>query len=167
MKKINLGSGGKRMVGYVNVDMFDIPGVDVVHDLNVYPWPFENNEFDEVYCSHVLEHLNDFYKLVFELHRISKPGAKILIFVPYFSGPIYWGDASHKMHFGYRTFDYYCRKPVMLFKYNKRKIIFSMHMKIWNRIFTPLINRCPRFYERFMCWKLPSELMEYELEVVK
>ena len=31
--------------------------MDVVHDLNTYPYPFEENTFDHIEMSHVIEHV--------------------------------------------------------------------------------------------------------------
>ena len=85
MKKINLGCGLDIREGYINVDMVPGPGIDVVHDLDKFPYPFKNNEIDVVYASHIIEHLNDLPKSMAELKRICKPGAKIIIRVPHFS----------------------------------------------------------------------------------
>ena len=47
--KLNLGCGRDIREGYVNLDKAGLDGVDVVHDLNVFPYPFEDNEFDEIH----------------------------------------------------------------------------------------------------------------------
>lgn len=52
--RLNLGSGHKPIPGYINVDMRDLPGVDVVAELDKLP--FGDNEIDEIFSSHVLEH---------------------------------------------------------------------------------------------------------------
>ena len=44
--------------------------------------PFKDNSFDNIICSEVLEHIEDFEKVIKEIYRISKPGAKIGISVP-------------------------------------------------------------------------------------
>ncbi|MQL52258.1 methyltransferase domain-containing protein [Desulfofundulus thermobenzoicus] len=74
MKILDLGCGPNKLPGAIGVDIRPGPVVDVVHDLNVYPWPFADNEFDLVYASHVLEHLDDVVRAVEEIHRITKPG---------------------------------------------------------------------------------------------
>ena len=56
-KKINLGSGDKKIPGFINVDKYNTFDPDVVHDLETFPYPFSNDEVDEIKLIHVLEHL--------------------------------------------------------------------------------------------------------------
>lgn len=44
--------------------------------------PYENNYFDLIYCSHILEHVPDDKKAISELYRVLKPGGIALILVP-------------------------------------------------------------------------------------
>lgn len=84
-KKLNLGCGRFRKEGYVNLDCCDNPGTDVVHDLNVFPYPFPDDHFDLIEADHVLEHLDDVFKVMKELKRISKGGGSLIIKMPHFS----------------------------------------------------------------------------------
>jgi len=59
----------------------------MVFDLDVFPYPFEDNTFDEIYSAHVLEHVTDMGKTMEELTRIGKPGCEIKVIVPYFTNP--------------------------------------------------------------------------------
>lgn len=52
--KLNLGSGHVSLPDYINVDMRDIPGVDVVAAVDALP--FEKGEVSEIFSAHVLEH---------------------------------------------------------------------------------------------------------------
>ncbi len=44
--------------------------------------PYENDYFDVIYCSNVLEHVEDDEKAMNELYRVLKPGGRALILVP-------------------------------------------------------------------------------------
>jgi predicted SAM-dependent methyltransferase len=76
--KLNLGCGNDIKKDFINLDIVDYGG-NQVHDLNSFPYPFEENVFDEIYASHVLEHLESFHKTVSELYRICKPDAIIVV----------------------------------------------------------------------------------------
>lgn len=54
---LDLGCGANKKEGCVGVDVADLPGVDVVHDLLLFPWPFADGEADGVKCYHFFEHV--------------------------------------------------------------------------------------------------------------
>jgi SAM-dependent methyltransferase len=170
MKKLNLGCGNDIKKDYVNLDFIKQPGVDVVHDLNKFPWPFKDNTFDEIYASHVLEHVEDLTKTMEEIIRISKPESKIKIRVPHFSCGVSYRDPTHKRLFSYFTFDYFEEGEYNLpkFKIFKKRLNFTrLSFTFLNFIFNPIINLNPAIYERFFCWILPCSEVLFELEIVK
>jgi len=83
MMLLNLGCGRRYRAGWVNVDFTaDGPGVIAANLLQGVP--FEDNTFDCVYHSHVLEHFTeeDGAKLIAECWRVLKPGGVIRVVVP-------------------------------------------------------------------------------------
>jgi SAM-dependent methyltransferase len=102
--KLNLGSGEFLKDGFVNVDFYSVSNPDVSHDLNQFPYPFDDNYFEVVEADHVLEHLADPFNVMRELRRICMPGATIHIRVPHFSRG--FTHADHKRGFDV-TFPYY------------------------------------------------------------
>lgn len=97
--KLNLGCGSKILEGYINVDKFDYYPVDVVHDLEKFPYPFETDSVDYILLSHVLEHVGQnpdvFIGIVRELFRICKPNSKIRIIVPHPRHDDFLADPTH------------------------------------------------------------------------
>jgi SAM-dependent methyltransferase len=91
----------------LNLDVAPLPGVDVVHDLERLPWPFDDNSFEEIVLINVLEHLSDTISVMEELHRISRPGGLIRIRVPYWNSPDAISDPTHKRFFNEHTFDFF------------------------------------------------------------
>ena len=85
IKRLNLGCGKFKKEGYINVDYNKDVDPDVIHDLNVFPYPFNDDEFDLIEADHVLEHLDDPFRVMKEIHRIAKHGASVIIRVPHFS----------------------------------------------------------------------------------
>jgi len=81
--KLNLGCGKDLREGFVNADMFKSEGVDKVMDINSFPWPLKDNQFEYVLCSRIIEYSFDIGKVMNELHRITKDGGIIEIISPY------------------------------------------------------------------------------------
>ena len=52
--RLNVGAGHIAKPEYLNVDARELPGIDIVAD--VRELPFESEELDEIFSSHVLEH---------------------------------------------------------------------------------------------------------------
>ena len=91
--------------GYVNLDKKKyFEGIDVVHDLEKFPYPFEDNEFDEVIARYILDHLdrNKLREVFNELHRICKDRGIIKITVSY--DERYMRCFDHKGGFSFFTF---------------------------------------------------------------
>ena len=81
--KLSLGCGIYKLDGYINVDIRK--DADLVWDLNVYPYPFEDSSCSEILMDNSLEHLADVDRTMLELHRILAPGGKLIIRVPHYS----------------------------------------------------------------------------------
>jgi len=172
MKKLNLGCGKDIKEGYVNVDSVKLPGVDKVIDLNKYPWPFKDNEFDFVFCSHILEHLDSIIRPLEEIWRITKKSGKVKIIVPISPSVWAFADPTHKQFYTYFTFNYF-RPEDNLNYYSKarfniknRKIIFSKYLKPIEFLVnsTEITKKTWAFFFYFL---FPAETFEIELEVLK
>ncbi|MFN6943759.1 MAG: class I SAM-dependent methyltransferase [Cytophagaceae bacterium] len=80
--KIEIGCGKKQRTGYLTCDIRKLPNVDYVcHADNL---PFENEQIDEVYSRHVVEHftLKEFLKVLEEWNRVLKVNGEIYIICP-------------------------------------------------------------------------------------
>ena len=109
MKKIlDIGCGNHKIKGSTGIDSVKIKGVDIVHDLDKFPYPFKENSFDIIFANQVLEHLESpLDKILSELCRICKPGGKIKVIVPHALSVGAFSDPTHKKFFTYFTFDYF------------------------------------------------------------
>lgn len=82
----------------IGVDFAKCPGVDVVHDLTVFPYPFENESVDAIFSSHFAEHLDGFERAKFmdECWRILKPEGRMRLIHPYYKSVRAVQDFTHK-----------------------------------------------------------------------
>ena len=105
--KLNLGAGNDILDGFENHDITKLPGIDVVFDLNQYPWPWNDDAFEEVVANDLLEHLDNFMRAMEELHRIIAPNGKLKLSVPYWNSTSRYIDPTHKMGFHEDTFKFF------------------------------------------------------------
>jgi predicted SAM-dependent methyltransferase len=95
--KVNLGSGFKRIDGFVNVDDDPLVEPDYIVNLEKDKLPFENDSVDEMVAHHVLEHIGEGYiPLMQEIYRVCKHGAIIDVRVPHHFHEIFINDPTHK-----------------------------------------------------------------------
>jgi len=66
------------LIDYVSTDRYDKTMVRT----DVTDMGFKDAAFDEIICSHVLEHVADDFKAMSELHRILRPGGMAILQVP-------------------------------------------------------------------------------------
>ena len=104
------------MDGWINTDIVELPGVDVVTNLAYGPpsHPFADDSIDEFLLSHVIEHVPNAMLLMERLHRIAKTNALMTIRVPHGSSDDAWEDQTHVRpyfggSFGYFSQPYYWR----------------------------------------------------------
>ncbi len=80
-RNLYIGGAGNAVEGYVNVDLFKLPGVDVVCDAERLP--FRDGVFDRVDCDAVIEHTPDPQRLVREIERCLRPGGGCHLVAPF------------------------------------------------------------------------------------
>lgn len=108
---INLGCGDIPQFGFINVDMLNYPGVDIVHDLEVFPWPFPDNCADLLVASQLVEHIDPhkgvFLRFMDEAWRILKPKGQFMIATPYAGSVGYFQDPTHCNPCNEYTWEYF------------------------------------------------------------
>lgn len=105
--KLDLACGSNKVEGFTGVDRVKTKSVDIVHDLEKFPWPFKTDSVDEVVVNHYIEHSSDLFAFMNELHRIMKPGARATITAPYYSSMRAWQDPTHTRAISEATFLYF------------------------------------------------------------
>jgi predicted SAM-dependent methyltransferase len=105
--KLDIACGQNKREGFTGVDIAPGEGVDIVHNLDEYPWPFKANSVTEVNISHYVEHVADLISFMNELWRIMKPGAQCSIVAPYYSSMRAWQDPTHVRAISEASFLYF------------------------------------------------------------
>lgn len=168
-KKLNLGCGLKYMEGWINLDISDLDlynnkiKVDVVHNLDKFPYPFPDDYFDEVLIDNVLEHLEKPPKVIEELERICKNNAIIKIIAPHFSYYKAYTDTTHKHYF---TLD-----SLACIILNRKMKIIKSELEISNNPLIKFIGKIftlsKVIYERFLYGYFPVQGIIWTLKVKK
>ena len=95
-----------------------LPGVDVVHDLDVAPWPWETAEVERIDAKDVFEHVMDPITFMVEAHRVLIPGGLLHIRTPYFKSKDAFTDPTHRRFPTEFTFDYWISGTVLFGLHN-------------------------------------------------
>jgi SAM-dependent methyltransferase len=104
--KLNVGAGGNRIPGWLDVDFYPAPGVTFLNASK--RWPFANATFDAILCEHMIEHIPKTAAtfMIGEMRRTLKPGGWIRVVTPdltWFANRILDPSAS-KLEDSYLTF---------------------------------------------------------------
>ena len=173
--KLMLGSGANTRKDYINLDIVRCEGVDVIHDFNEFPFPFKDNAFKEILIPDSIHCVDNLFRFMEEVWRISKPDATIKLYCVHFLSPIHCQDPYHRTRVGYNTFDVFTEEheeergvsydTTAQFKIVKRKWVFSKNNKLRWLSFLP--NIFPTFYARFLYFYFPCNSIEFELRTIK
>jgi SAM-dependent methyltransferase len=99
---LDLGCGLVKQPGFIGLDRYPLPGVDVIADLD-RPLPFCDDSVDLVYASHSLEHVTDLLGAIKEIYRVCRHGAQVCIVAPYYQQSLNLANPYHKQVFNEHT----------------------------------------------------------------
>jgi len=125
--KVELGCGKTKHEGYLGIDRFDLPGVDIVADLN-NGIPLDENKVDLILACHFLEHIDNLYSIMEEIFRVCKHKAIVLILAPYHMQTTNYANFYHKQAFNEDTFRFFTNDQ---FTYIDDKEYYNPHALSW------------------------------------
>jgi SAM-dependent methyltransferase len=115
--KISLGAGEEPELekDWVNVDLVELPNIQVIHNLMKFPYPFENESADFIKAKDLIEHLAGYaadgrpilIAFIEECYRILKTGGTLWIQTPSWEADFLWIDPTHVRGFDKRSFDFF------------------------------------------------------------
>uniref|UniRef100_A0A6M3L3X1 Putative methyltransferase n=1 Tax=viral metagenome TaxID=1070528 RepID=A0A6M3L3X1_9ZZZZ len=116
--KLILGAGmTEREAGAWHVDIANLPGIDLVYDLNIMPWPFHDNEYDDIQAHDIIEHIEHVVKFLEECHRIGKAGCVVDIRTSAWDTEQSYTDPTHRHWFTLQSFDFFVPNTFFSNKY--------------------------------------------------
>jgi len=150
LKILDVGCGDAKVKGAVGIDCAALPGVDIVHDLNSYPWPFKDKSFDLIYLNNIIEHLPNSIKVMEEVYRILKKGGKVKIITVYWNHFHSVTDPQHVSFFNEYSWDFYTGKrkgyyTTCRFEIESLKLTYDVYAK---KVFRN--GRLLKFLSRFL-----------------
>jgi SAM-dependent methyltransferase len=125
---VDLGCGDRKFAGALGVDVAAGPMVDIVHDLDRMPYPFDNSSVDLVVLRHVLEHLQHVPATMQECARILRPRGHVLVLTPHFSDVSSWIDPTHRWHLATRSLEEASRGVL------EQRLVYVKLRRFWRRL---------------------------------
>lgn len=177
--KLDLGCGSSKQTDFTGVDCLKLPGVDIVHNLNEFPYPFADSTVSEVRLDQVLEHLFEPLQVMEEVYRICCNGAYVMVGVPYFRSYYAVIDPTHRNFFSSQWFNYFDPHHPFYQKYQYtsaqfrvERIEFDREFKaarlgFLHRILIRIAETKTGLYEDRLAHLLPLSSLTYYLTVVK
>lgn len=132
--KLEIGGGNDFARGGDWVNMDQLEGADIRHDLDVRPWPLADDSVDEIYSSHCIEHVKCPIGFLHECTRIGIVGCKIEIRCPspYSDLAMVAGHVSVFSPQAARNMDVHF--PKLFWKAAKRPRLVSWHIRASERL---------------------------------
>jgi SAM-dependent methyltransferase len=154
-KLLDVGCGSKKHAGAVGIDRSADTDADVVHDLDVTPWPLPDGGFDGIVLQDVIEHLRDPYAVFAEVH---------------FSSVLAYSDPTH-LHWLSAAAVRALAQPGFAHYSAVRFRVVSLTLDLWLPFravgIAALANRWPDLYERYFAFRFTAMNIRAELEVLK
>jgi len=109
--KLDIACGENKTPGYVGMDVRDLPGVDILWDAEVQPWPLPDECVVSATCSHYMEHINPakfgVFNFMNELWRVMRTGSLFIAVMPYGVSPRFIMDPTHTKPYNENTWRYF------------------------------------------------------------
>jgi len=106
---VDLGCGETKQHGWIGMDKRALPEVDVVHDLEIFPWPLEDDSCTMLKASHLVEHIKPWLQIDFmnECWRVLEEGGILIISTPYGHSYRFVQDPTHCSPWNESTPEYF------------------------------------------------------------
>src|SRR5678816_256421 len=157
----------------IGIDVSSPSAADIIWDLDEFPWPLENNAFDRIHMSHIIEHVRDVTRTMAEIFRVGRAGADVFVVTPHFSSHNSYTDPTHVRHLAARSFQYFTGEDfatftgsAVRFSIEELELTFGKNFVLdgtgrW------LARRNLEWYERHAAWMFPAQDIRCHLKIRK
>lgn len=167
---LDLGCGSAKAPGALGLDVSADTDADIVHDLDQFPYPLDDDRFDSVLMQDVIEHLDEPIRVMEEVHRVLRPGGRVHIRTPHFSSALAYGDPTHRHLFSMDAIRSLAQ-PGFAHYTAVRFNVIHVTVDLWLPFrlvgLGALANRFPTGYEKYLAFRFPAMNIRAELEAIK
>ena len=131
---LDLGCGANKQKGFVGMDLRDLPGVDIVHDLEDFPWPLPDDCCLTVVGSHIVEHIKPWFSipLLDEVWRVLRLEGNVAFSMPYAGSPGFWQDPTHCNGWSEVTWQYFDPMYPLYQIYKPKPWFIKLGYPVWS-----------------------------------
>jgi ubiquinone/menaquinone biosynthesis C-methylase UbiE len=180
-RKLDVGCGRDKLPDAIGIDSNPRSHADIIHDLDVRPWPIPDSSIDYVRAQDVLEHVSDFFGVMAEIFRVCRDGATVDVRMPFMSSLNFATDPTHRRAGTSGTFDYFDPRTAMgRYAYTESRFeliefrygrfyhgLLGKLFKFFDRFWVPYFQRNRVMYEHYFAYVYPMHDISYRLRVVK
>ena len=180
-KVLDIGCGRDKLPGSTGMDANPRSHADVIHNLDVRPWPLPDGSFTHVRAQDILEHVDDFFGVMEEIYRVCADGATVEVRMPFMSSLNFATDPTHKRSGTSGTFDYFNPDlPLGAYAYTEARFdlidfrygrfyhgVPGFFMKLVDWFVVPWCQHSHTVYEHYFAYIYPMHDITYRLRVNK
>ena len=167
---LDVGCGSAKTPGAIGLDVSGNSDADIIHDLNTFPYPIEDDSFDHVLMQDVLEHVREPIRVMEEMHRVLRPGARLQLRTPHFSSALAYSDPTHQHYFSALAIRSLAEPRFAHYTYVRFHVV-HVTLDLWMPFratgVAALANRFPDAYEKYLAFRFPAMNVRAEFTVLK
>jgi SAM-dependent methyltransferase len=167
---LDIGCGAEKTPGSVGLDISSDTAADIVHNLDVFPYPIEDSSFDQILLQDVIEHVKQPISVFEELHRIARPGGRVQLRTPHFSSVLAYGDPTHRHYFSSLAIRSLAEPRFAHYTdIHFRVVHITLDLWLpWRMLgIGALANRYSEPYEKYLAFRFSAMNIRAEFEVLK
>ena len=157
---LDVGCGINKFPGSIGIDRIAGTRADVLCELDHFPYPFRDSQFDQVRAIHVIEHVTDVIRTMEEFHRLTKPGGRIVLSTPHYTDFSSFCDPTHRWHLNSFSFRYFGAdnagygfySPVRMREISVRVKLLAFWRWLGFELLVNCFPRFRRFWEYYLCY---------------